>query len=108
MGTTWIREQWEVARAKQNQHPSSDFLLILDEIQKIENWSEAVKKEWDTDSLKQLPIKVILSGSSRLLIQEGLSESLTGRFELISLGHCRIGSIIRRIAQTIRHESFSG
>jgi len=87
MGTTWIREQWEVARAKQNQHPSSDFLLILDEIQKIENWSEAVKKEWDTDSLKPLPIKVILSGSSRLLIQEGLSESLTGRFELISLGH---------------------
>jgi len=87
MGATWISEQWEVARAKQSQHPSSDFLLILDEIQKIENWSEAVKKEWDTDFLKQTPIKVILSGSSRLLIQEGLSESLTGRFELISLGH---------------------
>ncbi|NQV01527.1 MAG: ATP-binding protein [Bacteroidia bacterium] len=87
MGTTWIREQWEVARLKQRQHPFADFLLILDEIQKIENWSEAVKKEWDADSLQQLPIKLILSGSSRLLIQEGLSESLTGRFELIHLGH---------------------
>ncbi|MBE0647007.1 MAG: ATP-binding protein [Bacteroidales bacterium] len=87
VGTNWIQEQWEVARVKQRQHPSADFLLILDEIQKIENWSEAVKKEWDADSLQQLPIKVILSGSSRLLIQEGLSESLTGRFELISMGH---------------------
>jgi len=87
MGSVWIREQWEAARIKQQKHPSTDFLLILDEIQKIENWSETIKKEWDADSLKQLPIKVILSGSSRLLIQEGLSESLTGRFELLYLGH---------------------
>src|SRR5262249_11814347 len=32
-------------------------------------------------------IKVILLGSSRLLIQQGLTESLAGRFETIYMGH---------------------
>jgi len=86
-GSAWISEQWEVARIMQRQNPSSDLVLVLDEIQKIENWSEVVKKEWDMDSLQKISLKVILSGSSRLLIQQGLSESLAGRFELIYLGH---------------------
>ena len=86
-GPAWISEQWEVARIRQKQIPDSSLLLVLDEIQKIENWSETVKKEWDRDSLEKNPLKVILSGSSRLLLQQGLSESLTGRFELIYLGH---------------------
>ena len=86
-GPAWISEQWEVARVRQKQNPGSSLLLVLDEIQKIENWSETVKKEWDRDSLEKNPLKVILSGSSRLLLQQGLSESLTGRFELIYLGH---------------------
>jgi len=86
-GPAWISEQWEVARVRQKQNPGSSLLLVLDEIQKIENWSETVKKEWDRDSVEKNPLKVILSGSSRLLLQQGLSESLTGRFELIYLGH---------------------
>ena len=86
-GPAWISEQWEVARIRQKQIPDSSLLLVLDEIQKIENWSETVKKEWDRDSVEKNPLKVILSGSSRLLLQQGLSESLTGRFELIYLGH---------------------
>ena len=86
-GQVWIREQWEIARIKQQQNPLSGFLLILDEIQKVENWSESVKREWDADSLNGMPVKVLLSGSSRLLLQQGLSESLTGRFELIYAGH---------------------
>lgn len=86
-GQIWIKEQWELARIKQQQNPSTDFLLILDEIQKVENWSEGIKREWDSDSLNGLPIKILLSGSSRLLLQQGLSESLTGRFEMIYAGH---------------------
>ena len=85
--SVWIRQQWEIARAKQKQNPSADFLLALDEIQKIDNWSESVKAEWDVDTLNHIPVKVILSGSSRMLIQKGLSESLTGRFELITMSH---------------------
>jgi uncharacterized protein len=86
-GQVWIKEQWELARIKQQQHPSTDFLLILDEIQKVENWSESVKREWDADSMSGKQVKVLLSGSSRLLLQQGLSESLTGRFEMIYAGH---------------------
>jgi uncharacterized protein len=86
-GQTWIKEQWDMARIRQQQNPSSDILLILDEIQKIENWSECAKREWDADSLNRIPVKILLSGSSRLLLQQGLSESLTGRFEMIHAGH---------------------
>src|SRR3989339_528566 len=86
-GQVWIREQWDIARIRKKQNPSTDFLLILDEIQKVDNWSEAVKREWDADSLTGDSIKIILSGSSRLLLQQGLSESLTGRFEMIHTGH---------------------
>ena len=60
---------------------STDFLLVIDEIQKIDNWSEIVKQQWDRDTRESINIKVILLGSSRLLIQKGLTESLAGRFE---------------------------
>ncbi|MCX6270269.1 MAG: AAA family ATPase [Bacteroidetes bacterium] len=86
-GHIWINEQWDIARVKQFQNPSTDFLLIFDEIQKIDNWSELVKTQWDADSLNGIPIKVLLSGSSRLLLKQGLSESLTGRFEMIYASH---------------------
>jgi predicted AAA+ superfamily ATPase len=86
-GQAWIREQWDIARIRKKQNPSADFLLILDEIQKVDNWSEVVKREWDADSLTGDSIKIILSGSSRLLLQQGLSESLTGRFEMIHTSH---------------------
>ena len=92
-GQIWIKEQWDIARIRQQQNPSTGFLLILDEIQKVENWSEIVKREWDADSLNGMPVKLLLSGSSRLLLQQGLSESLTGRFEMIYASHWSFGEM---------------
>ncbi len=63
------------------------MILVIDEIQKIENWSEAVKKEWDDDSFHDRNIKVLLLGSSRVMLERGLSESLGGRFEEIRMTH---------------------
>ena len=83
----WIKQQWDIARLKFKEHNSEKFLLVIDEIQKINNWSEIIKKEWDNDRKNKLNIKVILLGSSTLLTQKGLSESLVGRFELIQLPH---------------------
>ncbi len=83
----WLEHIWESARLKQKTQASNEFLLIIDEIQKITNWSETVKKLWDEDSIKNQPIKVIILGSSRLLLQQGLTESLAGRFETIYLTH---------------------
>ncbi|KAA6325057.1 hypothetical protein EZS27_025686 [termite gut metagenome] len=85
--STWLQQVWETARIRMKTTNASEFLLIIDEIQKIDNWSETVKQQWDRDTREHTNIKVILLGSSRLLIQKGLTESLAGRFETIHLGH---------------------
>jgi len=85
--TIWISQMWENARMKMKTQSFSEYLLVFDEIQKIENWSEVVKKEWDTDSWNNVNLKIFLCGSSRLLLQQGLTESLAGRFEQINIFH---------------------
>lgn len=83
----WIRRVWEGARTTMTLRGEAERLLVIDEIQKIDNWSEVVKREWDEDTHKHVNLKVVLLGSSRLLLKRGLTESLAGRFELIRLGH---------------------
>jgi len=61
--------------------------LVIDEIQKIPDWSEKVKALWDQDNNTGIQLKVVILGSSRLLLQQGLTESLAGRFEKIYMGH---------------------
>ena len=82
----WLEQSWSSARFKLKLG-ASEVLLVIDEIQKIPNWSEIVKKLWDEDTRNKLNLKVVLSGSSRLLIEKGLTESLHGRFELIQIPH---------------------
>lgn len=83
----WIAQQWENARLKQKLTPNLPYLLVIDEVQKINNWSEQIKAEWDLDTQEDRDIRVILLGSSRLMLQQGLTESLAGRFEATYLGH---------------------
>jgi uncharacterized protein len=83
----WIEQIWETARQKMKIQSAKEFILVIDEIQKIHNWSESVKRLWDKDSMDETSLKVVLLGSSRLLLQKGLTESLAGRFETIYLGH---------------------
>ncbi len=83
----WLEQQWEIGRQRFQQSGATAFILAIDEIQKISNWSETVKAQWDADTRKGINLKVILLGSSRLLLQQGLTESLAGRFELTYLGH---------------------
>lgn len=85
--SAWLMQAWETARLKMKASGASEYLLVIDEIQKIDNWSEIVKQQWDKDTRENVNIKVILLGSSRLLIQKGLTESLAGRFETFYLGH---------------------
>ncbi len=84
---TWIRYVWSQARQAMKLNNYPEFLLVIDEIHKIDNWSEAVKAEWDGDTMRDVNLKVILLGSSRLLIKDGLTESLAGRYELIEMEH---------------------
>jgi len=80
----WITEQWETARIKAAQ---KRVVLVLDEIQKIDHWSDEVKRLWDEDTRRATDISLVILGSSSLLVQKGLSESLAGRFELIRFSH---------------------
>ena len=80
----WIDQQWETARLLCGKNSG---LLVLDEIQKIPGWSETVKKLWDEDTHGEVDLRVLILGSSPLLIQKGLTESLAGRFEAIPILH---------------------
>lgn len=86
-GPAWIHQQWETAGLMLATGGHPEFLLVLDEIQKINDWAEIIKSRWDSDTFNKIRIKLILLGSSRLLIQKGLTESLAGRFELIGMSH---------------------
>ena len=83
---TWIEQQWDVARLKLRES-SRGAVLALDEIQKVAHWSDIVKFLWDADTLKKAALKVVLLGSSPLLLQRGLTESLAGRFEIVHAPH---------------------
>lgn len=83
----WIGNLWESARMRMRLTHAEEFLLVIDEVHKIRNWSEMVKREWDMDTFHNINLKVVILGSSRLLLKSGLSESLAGRFELIRMSH---------------------
>ena len=87
INSAWIEQKWETARLKMRVQQAKEFILVIDEVQKIPNWSETVKSLWDRDTLNGTDIKLVLLGSSRLLLHKGLTESLAGRFETMYLGH---------------------
>jgi predicted AAA+ superfamily ATPase len=83
----WLNTIWESARIKLKLQDQNELVLIFDEIQKIDRWSERIKALWDKDSADRINIKVVLTGSSRLLLQQGLTESMAGRFETVYIPH---------------------
>ncbi|MBZ0150129.1 MAG: ATP-binding protein [Planctomycetes bacterium] len=80
--STWIEQHWEAARALATKQRA---VLVIDEVQKATNWPEAVKRLWDEDSRKRRKLLVVLLGSAPLRIQQGLTESLAGRFEALNM-----------------------
>lgn len=82
----WLRTEWQQAR---NLQRDSDrpAILVLDEVQKVRGWPNAVKGLWDADQREGRPLKVVLSGSSSLLLRKGLEDSLKGRFEVLRSTH---------------------
>lgn len=85
--TAWLAAQWDRARIAASEAGKAGAVLALDEVQKISGWSETVKRLWDEDSRARRPLKVVLLGSAPLLMQQGLTESLAGRFENLHVPH---------------------
>lgn len=106
-GGDWLQQQWEAARA-QATAAGTGSLLVLDEIQKVPDWSETVKKLWDEDTRSKRELRVVLLGSAPLLVQRGLAESLAGRFELISLPHWSFREMRDAFGWTLEQYLFFG
>jgi predicted AAA+ superfamily ATPase len=79
----WITGQWQKARA----HENRKTLLILDEIQKVSNWSSVVKVLIDEERQRKSGMRIVLLGSASWTIEEGLGDTLAGRFEITRAYH---------------------
>lgn len=84
--TAWLVREWEAARGEAA-GSQRGAVLVLDEIQKIPQWSQTVKGLWDADRWENRPLHVVVLGSSPLRMQSGLTESLAGRFTPIQVTH---------------------
>lgn len=82
----WLVRTWQHAREEADRRPRG-AVLALDEIQAVPQWSSVVKGLWDADRDSGRNMHVVILGSAPLLIQSGLTESLAGRFESISVTH---------------------
>ena len=86
-GREWIAQQWDAARLAADGAGRDGAILVVDEAQKVPNWAETVKRLWDEDTRAVRQLKVVLLGSAPLLLAQGLTESLAGRFEVLHLPH---------------------
>jgi predicted AAA+ superfamily ATPase len=107
-GPEWIEAQWEAARLLLKDSDRRGALLVLDEVQKVPHWSDAVKRLWDADTRAKRPLKVVLLGSAPLLVQRGLSESLAGRFEVLHLPHWTFAEMHGAFGWTLEQYLFYG
>jgi len=98
LGTQWLEVEWMQARSLAMQRPA---ILFIDEVQKINGWSETVKRLWDEDTWDGLDLRVVLSGSSSLLLNKGVSESLMGRYEMIRSTHWGLAEMSMAFGYTL-------
>jgi len=89
-GPEWIETQWRLADFEVHK-TRKPVVLVLDEIQKVRGWSESLKLLWDRMQREGKDIRLLVLGSSALLLQEGLTESLAGRFFLTRCPHWSFG-----------------
>lgn len=103
----WLAQQWDIARLKAKDSQKG-ALLVVDEIQKVNEWSGVVKLLWDADTHSGVPLKVVLLGSSPLLLQSGLTESLAGRFEVIAVPHWSFAEMREAFGWNVEQYVFYG
>ena len=104
-GPEWIAAQWEAARVEIG---PSGAVLVIDEVQKAAGWSESVKRLWDEDTRAGRGLHVVLLGSAPLLVEQGLSESLAGRFEVIPVPHWSLAEMRAAFRTTVDEYVYFG
>lgn len=112
----WLVDQWARAEISAtawtgSKHPSAEstpYVLAIDEIQRLPEWSTLVKGLWDRTKALGVPMQVLLLGSSPLLMQQGLTESLLGRFEILRLGHWSFDEMNEAFGVTLEQYLYFG
>lgn len=104
---SWLIRLWERARREAR---SSDhgFVLALDEIQHVQNWSGVVKGLWDQDQIDELPLRVIVSGSAPWSLLTGRTESMVGRFFPVMVRHWSLTEMARAFDVSMEQYLFFG
>jgi predicted AAA+ superfamily ATPase len=81
-------DQWWQRAAIVTANSNRRVVLAIDEVQKIPQWSERIKRLYDEAKFNQtMPFALVLLGSSHWLLQRGTTESLAGRFEQTYMSH---------------------
>ena len=83
----WLQIEWQQAR-KCYAVGVAPVVLVVDEIQKVPHWSLVVKSLYDADRRNDMPVRVVLSGSSSLLLHRDWKIPSWGALSLFIL---RIG-----------------
>lgn len=102
----WIETQWRRAMAD-GVSSKTPVLLILDELQKVRGWSETLKLLWDNRAGGP-EVRVLILGSSALMMQEGLTESLAGRFFLHRCTHWGYQECLKAFGWTLEQWLYFG
>lgn len=105
-GPGWLAVQWETARTLAVQ--AGACVLVLDEVQKLPRWTEEVKRLWDEDTATGRDVRAVVLGSAPLLIAQGLTESMAGRFEITRMGHWRYAEMRDGFGFTLEQYIFYG
>ncbi len=112
----WLVAQWARAEASARAWDTSDhahakttaFVLAIDEIQRVPQWSSIVKGLWDRTLALGVRMHVLLLGSSPLLMQSGLTESLLGRYEILRMGHWSFDEMNEAFSLTLEQYLYFG
>ena len=88
----WLAARWEEARHEARRRRAW-VVLVFDEIQRAPDWSLAVKGLWDQDRRRGDRVRAVVLGSAPMLMQQGLTESLAGRFQPFRVTHWSLGEM---------------
>ena len=106
-GREWLVSSWERARIAAERSPGG-IVMVLDEIQRIANWSGVVKGLWDRDRRTGCPLRVVILGSAPWAMLTGIHESLAGRFDPFPVAHWSLDEMQRAFGVTLDEYIFFG
>jgi predicted AAA+ superfamily ATPase len=94
-------DQWWQRAAIVAANSNRRVVLAIDEVQKIPQWSERIKRLYDEAKFNQtMPFALVLLGSSHWLLQRGTTESLAGRFEQTYMSHWTFSELKEAFSST--------